>query len=227
MNILQQYASDLYKQESLVPTKLVRAVRTANPALKNMVRQIARGYEGFCENKTTENDYFNLMRALYVQTQGDFDRIVSELMADCFPTTPSSDYASDLFPETSKGDVEDVVKKIDEDGVYIFDELLPEDYVSRLRDSILSYKPYGDLFEDYSGTLADPKPAGHPRYAAGLNDLINTEDLWRLIKDPFIFEVCERYLGCRHICDFAGATNSFPGHTSGEALSRAAQNVSF
>lgn len=102
--------------------------------------------------------------------------------------------------------LEEIDGSLKRDGYYIFEKTLPDDLCDKLLKFALNEPASirGDKVKESKKVLYDPKNLLAVRYDYDQQTLINNDDVQKLIIDPSIISVAQRYLNAKPMLDVIG-----------------------
>lgn len=106
---------------------------------------------------------------------------------------------SSLFQTDSKK-ISDILKTLTDDGYYILEDRLSNDFINGILD-IISYSECKS--PDGHTMIYDEKKIKNEIYRYNVNDIISNENVQDLIVDPFLYNICSLYFNSNPIFDYA------------------------
>lgn len=106
---------------------------------------------------------------------------------------------SSLFQTDSKK-ISDVLKTLTDDGYYILEDRLSNDFINGILDIISCSECKSP---DGHTMIYDEKKIKNEIYRYNVNDIISNENVQDLIVDPFLYNICSLYFNSNPIFDYA------------------------
>jgi len=175
--------------------------RTDAPFMINSVSMIIRGYLNYLLYNETPIGSYQQMRNLYCLTNGRFNDLLG-FIHGYFKPPAKIDSVRSLIGDFSQDRLEDIVDKIDTDGVYIFSEKLPDYLCDQLLDYSLTTRSYPQEIPNSSIFYNKDLPIS-VKYNFDLKELLENETVQKLVNDPLFSTISRTYMGVEPDFDFA------------------------
>jgi hypothetical protein len=203
----------------MVPAVLGRAKTLLN--VPRMLATIAPGWVQYLATGKTPDRAYQSMRRLFYLTDGRFNDAVHEVVRRLRPPV-ALDRTAGVLGDMQGARLEGVLRALDEDGFYVFDERLADSDVQEVVDFALRTPctPRGENVVR-EPVLFDASEQRSPVLDFSAADLLTCAPLSRLVADRSILALAQAFLRSSVVLDVPTMWWSTPG--SGQASSAAAQ----
>lgn len=190
--------------------------------------KLNKGLYIFEKSKVTSKSAYSSLRKMFILSRGISNDKISEKINKKVGKYDLTDI-NGVLGNISKSEIKIMVKKMETDGYFIFDNKLSDEMVEELYYSALSIPcRYLDLnIGDYSKEeiIFNPENPISPRYEFENSSIINLPVVQKLLFDQSLLFFAQEYLGVKPILDLVAFWWSVP--FNGEGKSAAAQMYHF
>ncbi len=162
-------------------------------------RLFKAGYDDYLQlGKTNQEAYMSMIK-LYCQTNGQFNNDKhEEIIRSSSPNY--SDCVNGLLGQLTNADLVDINEELIEEGYVKFDNKLSDDVCKR----ILKFAETTPAIISKSSerVIYNREDLASEVYRFDSQDLIQLDEIQKLIMDPTLIEIARRYLKCEPIFDF-------------------------
>jgi hypothetical protein len=186
---------------------------------KRINKQIEKkGYQIFLETGKTPEESYKSMIKLYCATDGiSNEEFNKKIIKDNPPLTVPEDIEG-IIGKYSANDFKKVNKELNQKGYTHFEQKLSREICEKLYNFAL--KAPSKIPPTYKEKIIyNPENPLAEIYRFDMIDLMNNEDIQKLIIDPVLLNIARNYLGCEPIFDFPAMwwSTSFQKEASSEA----------
>lgn len=189
---------------------------------------LKKGLKQFEKNRKTTAEAYHSLRQMFVLTRGKSNDNISEAISKKVGQYNNIE-TKGILGDLTNAQLSTMVGKMQHDGYFIFDAVLPQHIVDEIYNYALkepvSYLnvvtgKYGD-----EKVVFDPQSAISPRYEFSGESIVKSSALQSLIFDQTLLAFAQKYLGVKPILDLVAFWWSAP--FNGEGKSAAAQMYHF
>lgn len=169
---------------------------------------LTHGFIWYIFSGLTTKRAYNSMVRLFCLTKGYSSEIIHKVITLFRKPYKLSDRHIGLLGDFSKKNIKDIVKQLNDDGYYIFENRLSNEIVDNLvkfaRETDSFVRPYtsdGSAVVDREKMQFDSKNPQTIRYDWHATQLLENKEVQKLISDEVILAISQEYLGCVPIID--------------------------
>ena len=193
------------------------------------LQSFVSGYREFKKSGTTPDEAYSSMRRLYRKTNGRFNDAMGSICKAIHRKRPF-DLSQSIFSNADDAEVKTAANSLRDDGFYVFDRKLPEEYCKKLLDYSLTQPGVSVAAQpgDSNSTnpIFDRENPQAIRHQFQADNLFKDETVQKLATDPYFFAIAQEYLGFNPVFDVLAMWWSAPTRDH-QLQSRAAQLYHF
>lgn len=180
--------------------------------------KINDGYKIFLETGETSLESFHALIDMYCKTNGKYNEDLNEKLKKSNPPAKAGGQLEGVVGSYSSSDFVKANNTLNENGYLRFDKKLNKDVCEKIYN--LAFKIPATIPPAYDKkVIYNPDKPLSEIYRFDMQDLINNEDIQKLITDPVLVNIARNYLGCEPILDFPAMwwSTAFQKEASAEA----------
>ena len=161
--------------------------------------------------------YSGFRRVFYL-TNGIYNNKISALISRLYPFKKRGSIESKLLGHLNDKQVENIVKKLENDGFYVFPNLIPQTYINELT-SFAESMPCNLVPAQNHKTIFDSNNIKATKYGIDEQSIIEQHVTQEIILDSGLIEIAGRYLNSEPINDLVSMwwSTNFSSKASNEA----------
>lgn len=170
-----------------------------------LLKTFWKGYQEFTKSGETPVESYYAMRNLYVQTNGWFNDIFQYFygLKNPYKSVPSLE--DSLLGGYTKQDIAQAVKRLKQDGYYIFPQRIADQYIEELlrycleTPAVLHVGGNDEEPHDHIELCFDPEQRVASNYELGEKRTVNNPVIQDIIADPVVHSMARQYLNSQAI----------------------------
>lgn len=189
--------------------EILKKVKIANPSFyEELVNSLL--YSKPCSEKS-----YHYLRYIYKITNGEFNQEVAQLYS-LFRPKKSSDERSQIFDSRQTLDVKNIVRNIQEEGIFIFPEKLNFNLLDELYRYVMNLQvtDVARKLKLKASDIIDRKKFPKSRYIFELADIVSCKAFQKIVTDASLLSLSQEYLSCNPVLDNISLWFSVPLNSS-------------